>query len=86
MLYNIVMENKGEIIIYSSGKDKVELEVKMIDENIWLSQEKIAELFNIDRTVIGRHISNIYKTDELAEKSTCAFFAHVGERRKGRTY
>ena len=46
---------------------------------MWLSQAQMAELFQKDRTVIGRHISNIYKEHELERETTCANFAHMGK-------
>ncbi|MDD5942889.1 RhuM family protein [Fibrobacter sp.] len=50
----------------------------MEKESVWLSQMQMADLFQKDRTVIGRHIKNIYKEGELAKDITCANFAHVG--------
>lgn len=46
---------------------------------MWLNTEKIADLFEIERSVITKHINNIYEDDELNENSTCAFFAHMGK-------
>ncbi len=46
---------------------------------MWLSQAQMAELFQKDRTVIGRHINNIYKEHELERETTCANFAHMGK-------
>ena len=57
---------------------EVRLEVRMEKESVWLSQMQMADLFQKDRTVIGRHIKNIYKEGELAKDITCANFAHVG--------
>ena len=84
MLYNMIMENKGEIIIYSFGRDKVELEVKIKDESIWLSQKQMAELFAVERSVLTKHINNIFKTRELDENSVCAKIAHTAS--DGKTY
>lgn len=69
--------SKGEIKIYEqNGSNKVE--VIMQDNSIWLSAEKIGELFdNKDRSTIQRHIKHIYEEDELSKDSTCAFFAQV---------
>ena len=70
-------EEKGEIVLYQP-EGEVRLEVRMEKESVWLSQMQMAELFHKDRTVIGRHIKNIYKEGELAKDITCANFAHVG--------
>ena len=69
--------SKDEIRIFSeNGANQVE--VILQDDSIWLSAEKIGQLFdNKDRSTIQRHIKNIYDDDELEESSTCAFFAQV---------
>ena len=51
----------------------------MGEETVWLTQQQMADLFNKDRTVIGRHIQNIYKEEELERDITCAKFAHMGK-------
>ena len=66
-------ENK--IILFEN--QKVKLEVNMKDETVWLSLEQMAELFNRDRTVIVRHINNIFKDNELDRNEVCAKFAHT---------
>ena len=50
----------------------------MGDDTVWLTQSQMAELFDKDRTVVGRHIRNIYKEEELEKDITCANFAHMG--------
>jgi len=59
-------------------KQDVKLEDNMQDETVWLTQAQMAELFGKDRKTITRHIQNIYKDDELEEKSVCLFFEHTG--------
>ncbi len=71
------MEAENEIILYQPDST-VKLEVRLEDDTVWLSQEQMSELFQRDRTVIGRHINNIYKEGELERDITCANFAHVG--------
>ena len=71
------MENQGEIIIYQTADGQTRLEVKMEQETVWLSQEQMSMLFQKDRTVIGRHIRNIFKEGELEEDMVCAKFAHT---------
>ncbi len=71
--------NKGEIIIYKSTEGKQTLEVNLKEETVWLSLSQIALLFDRDKSVISRHIRNIYKTKELNKNSTVAFFATVQE-------
>ena len=68
---------EGEIIFYQPTEN-VRIEVRMGEETVWLTQHQMAELFNKDRTDIGRHIRNIYKEGELEKDITCAKFAHMG--------
>lgn len=66
---------KNEIILFENQNVKLEVNVK--DETVWLSLEQLATLFNRDRTVIKRHINNIFKEEELKENEVCAKFAHT---------
>ena len=68
---------KGEIVMYQPD-ETIRLEVRMGEETVWLTQQQMADLFDKDRTVIGRHIRNIYKEQELEKNITCAKFAHMG--------
>lgn len=72
------MESKlNSIEIYQSKDGTVQLNVKLENESVWLTQSQMAELFGVDRTSIVRHIRNIYKSEELDESSTCAKSAQV---------
>ena len=75
---NNIESQKGEIVMYQPD-ETIRLEVRMGEDTVWLSQQQMADLFNKDRTVIGRHIRNIYKEEELEEGITCAKFAHMGK-------
>ena len=66
---------KNEIILFEN--QNVKLEVNMKDETVWLSLEQLATLFDRDRTVIKRHINNIFKEEELNANEVCAKFAHT---------
>ena len=68
----------NDIVIFKNGELELEVTVSEDRENVWLSQRQMAELFNVDRTRVTRHINNIYKDGELDEKSTCAENAHMG--------
>ena len=59
--------NKNEIILFEN--QNVKLEVNMKDDTVWLTQAQMSELFAKDRTVITRHINNIFEEDELDEES-----------------
>ncbi|MGM9817193.1 MAG: RhuM family protein [Lepagella sp.] len=72
------VEPSNSIVIYQTNDGETSIDVKFQDETVWLSQAQMAELFQKDRTVIGRHINNIFKEGELERETTCANFAHVG--------
>ena len=74
---NNIDSNTGEIVMYQPD-ETIRLEVRMGEETVWLTQQQMAELFDKDRTVISRHIRNIYKEEELEKGITCAKFAHMG--------
>ena len=74
---NNIESNTGEIVMYQPD-ETIRLEVRMGEETVWLTQQQMAELFDKDRTVISRHIRNIYKEEELEKGITCAKFAHMG--------
>jgi len=64
-----------EIIVYEPSPEK-RLQVKTDGETVWLSQEQMCQLFGRDRSVITKHIRNIFKEGELEEDMSCAKFAH----------
>ena len=66
----------NEIIIYQPD-NSISLEVRVEHETVWLTQQQIADLFERDRTVIGKHIRNVFKEGELDESLVCAKFAHT---------
>ena len=67
----------NKIIIYQTEDGRTQIDVRLENDTVWLSQAQMAELFQTDRTSIVRHINNIYKVDELDKESTCANFAQV---------
>ena len=71
-----IIETQGEVVIYNP-EGTIKLEVRLENETVWLTQTQLGLLFGVDRTVIVRHIGNIYKTKELDETSTCAKIAQV---------
>lgn len=71
------MNNDSQIAIYTAPNGETEITVRMQDETLWLTQPQMEQLFDTDRTSIARHIRNIIKDGELAEKATCAKIAQV---------
>ena len=74
----------NEFLLYTSPNGKVKVEIFLHNETVWLTQEKIAELFGVDRTVITKHLRNIFAVNELQEDSVCAKIAHTAS--DGKTY
>ena len=70
---------KSEIVLFEAKDGKVSLPVQMNDETVWLTQAQMAQLFNKDRTVIGRHIRNAIADGEIDSETMCAKFAHMGK-------
>ena len=71
------MDNKGEIVIYQTQDGTTQLDVRLDGETVWITQEQMAQLFQRDRTAIGRHIANIFSEGELDRNVVCANFAHT---------
>lgn len=69
--------NKGEVVIYQTEDGLTKLEVNLQDETVWLSIDQMAELFQRDRSVIGKHVRNIFKEGELVKDSVWAKFAYT---------
>jgi len=67
---------ENQIVVYQPN-ETVRLDVRLENETVWLTQAKLGVLFGVDRTVVNRHIHNIYKTGELEETATCAKIAQV---------
>lgn len=67
-------DNKGEIAIYVKDDGRTQIDVRLQDDSLWLSQRLIAELFEKDVNTISDHIRNVYADGELAEGSTQAVF------------
>ncbi|WP_276974326.1 virulence RhuM family protein [Flavobacterium filum] len=70
---------QNTIVFYQSEKQNVTINVTYLNESFWLSQKMIAQLFGVDRTVITKHLKNIFETNELNEDSVSAIFAHTAE-------
>ena len=67
--------NEGTIVLYQTDDGKVAVNVRFENETFWLTQKTIAELFDTERSVIAKHLINIYEEEELNKSSTCAKIA-----------
>ena len=72
-------KNQTEILLYNTPNGGVKVEVLLQNETIWLNQAKIAELFGVERSVITKHLKNIFNGKELDQNSVCAIFAHTAD-------
>ena len=80
--------DENKIVIYQTEDGQTQIDVRLENETVWLTQAQMAELFETDRTSIVRHINNIYRADELEREATCAKIAQVqteGKRQVTRT-
>ena len=80
--------NENQIIIYQTEDGRTQIDVRLENDTVWLTQAQMAELFQTDRTSIVRHVNNIYKSEELEREATCAKIAQVqieGQRTVRRT-
>lgn len=68
------MEN--EIVLYQPS-ESVQLEVRLQNDSVWLSQQQMGELFGVNRQAITKHLKNIYETKELEEAATCSILELV---------
>ena len=68
---------ENQITVYQTHNGKINIEVLYANENIWLPQKRIAELFEVDRSVVTKHLKNILSDNELEKDTVCASFAHT---------
>ena len=71
------MNEISNFILYTTPNGDVQLDILLQDENLWLTQKGLAELFGVERSVITKHLRNIYDSGELDKVLTCAKFAQV---------
>ena len=75
MKNEVIENNKSELIIYESKDGSIKLDVNLEDETVWLSLEQMAKLFGRDKSVISRHIKNVFIEEELDRNMVVAKFA-----------
>ncbi|KJS16964.1 MAG: toxin Fic [Peptococcaceae bacterium BRH_c4b] len=70
-------KNRSELMMYQTDDGETKINVRLENETVWLSLNQMSELFQRDKSVISKHIKNVYQEGELDEKSTVAIFAIV---------
>lgn len=81
--------NKGEIVIYQTPKKEIELKVRLKEETLWLDAHQMAQIFDVNRPAVVKHLNNIYRTKELNKNATCSILEQVaadGKIRKMNLY
>ena len=72
------MDSNNQIVIYQTEDGQTQVDVRLENETVWLTQKQIAELFGTKRPAITKHLKNIYTSEELDENSTCSILEHMG--------
>ena len=73
-----------DFLVFTRDAHEDGIEVRVQDQDVWLTQKAIAQLFEVDRSVVTKHLKNIYESGELSEAATCANFSQVADN--GKTY
>ena len=79
-----IQDKKSNIIIYTTEDGLTKIETTFDEDTVWLSIDQMAELFQRDRSVIGKHVRNIFKEEEPVKESVWAKFAYTAS--DGKTY
>ncbi len=74
--------NQGELIVYQSDDGQAVVDARLKNETVWLSQNQMQELFGRERSVLTKHINNVFKEGELDKDQVCAKFAHTAADNK----
>lgn len=75
-----------DFLIFTKDAHEEGIEVRVQDNDVWLTQKSIGQLFDVDRSVIAKHLKNVFESGELSQDSTCAKFAQVADNRKTYQY
>lgn len=73
-----------DFLIFTRDAKEEGIEVRVQNQDVWLTQKAVAQLFNVDRSVVAKHLKNIFESDELKQDSVCAKFAQTAD--DGKTY
>ncbi len=71
-----------DFLVFTKDAHEDGIEVRVQNHDVWLTQKAIGQLFDVDRSVVTKHLKNIYESGELSENSTCANFAQVADNGK----
>lgn len=71
-----------DFLVFTKDAHEEGIEVRVQDNNVWLTQRAISQLFDVDRSVVTKHLKKIFESGELDENSVCAFFAQTADDEK----
>ena len=74
----------GQVLVYEAPDGTARVDVRLDHETVWLTQEQMSQLFGRERSVITKHVRNVFRDGEFEPEATCAKFAHTAE--DGKTY
>ena len=75
-----IRNSTADFLVFAKENNSADtIEVRVQDGNVWLTQKAIGQLFDIDRSVVTKHLQNVFADGELVESSTCANFAQVAK-------
>lgn len=72
-----IQDQTTEFLLYTAPNGEIKVEVLLSNENIWLTQERMAELFGVQRPAITKHLKNIFESNELQEDVVCSILEHT---------
>lgn len=72
-----VRNSTADFLVFTKDSETDGIEVRVQDHEVWLTQKGIGQLFDVDRSVVAKHLRNIFAEKELSESTTCAKFAQV---------
>lgn len=75
-----LQDQTTEFLLYTAPNGTIKVEVLLSNETIWLTQERMAELFGVQRPVITKHLKNTFESNELQEKVVCSILEHTTGR------
>ena len=79
-----VRNSTADFLVFTKDSETDGIEVRVQNHEVWLTQKGIGQLFDVDRSVVAKHLRNIFAENELSESTTCAKFAQVADN--GKTY
>lgn len=79
-----IRNSTADFLVFTKDSGGDNIEVRVQDHQVWLTQKAIAQLFDVGRTTVTKHLNNIFSEGELEENSVCAFFAQTAD--DGKTY